>query len=297
MPAAEGIVMVLRPGPATVLALASLLVVVHSGGAGAQAIESCAHKSFRGYCAEWVVSTPPSRSSPVNAGRPASACRWVSIPEDLSRDSSVWTDFGLDRPPPGVVVAWQSWECSDGSPGYDFRWVVAASPEDLATLARGRLVGQLPQPVLETAPPLGTSSIVGVPVFVAVANWTGLVSASECAGGLCVTVTATPALMFEPGEPGSEPVACAGAGSEHVPGGPAPEVQASAPGACSWTYRMRTGAAGRPSVWPGEVSVTWTLAWSASSGASGSLPPVTRSAGLPRAVAEVQTVVAGGATP
>lgn len=289
--------MLLRARVVTAVALASVLVLVPSTPGSAQGVESCIERSSRGYCVQWEVSTPGTAVRTVNLGGPPPACSWVTIEEDLSEDPTIWFDFELDRPPDGVAIAWQSWECSDGSPGFDFRWVVTATPENLAALARGRLVGELPPPVVESSPPLGTSSIVGVPVFVAVANWTGVVSASECAGGLCVTVTATPSVRFDPGEPGSGSVACAGAGSRYVPGGPPPEVQASAPGACAWAYRLRTGAAGRPAAWPGQLAVTWTLGWTATSGASGSLPPVTRAAAVPRPVAEVQTVVAGGATP
>jgi hypothetical protein len=175
--------------------------------------------------------------------------------------------------------------------------VIAATPGTLASIARGRLVGELPQPVVESSPEAGTASIIGVPAFVAVVNWTGVVTETECAGGLCVTVTATPQLTFRPGEPGAQTVQCSGAGTRFTPSAGTPEAQASSPGACTWTYTTRTGANGRPSAWPGQASVSWSISWTATTGASGSLAAVTRSTDVPRPVAEVQTVIEGGATP
>lgn len=274
-----------------VLALCSM-----ARDAAASDVGVCVETDPYGFCIEWDVSTPPTSGRPGGGGGQP-ACQWLTIDEDLSVDPTIWFDFEIPRPPEGVEIVWQSFECSDGSPGFDFRWLVPATPANLASVAHGRLVGQLPQPLVESSPPVGTASIVTVPVFVRVENWTGVVSESECAGGLCVTVAATPSLRFDPAEPGSGSVACAGAGSRYEPGGGSPEAQASAPGACAHAYQFRTGAEGRPAVWPAQVSVTWTLTWEASSGASGSLPSVTRSTDVPRPVSEVQTVVVGGATP
>ena len=77
-------------------------------------------------------------------------------------------------------------------------------------------------------------AIVGVPVFVDVTNWTGVVAESECAGGMCVTVTATPSLTFIPGETRSSSVGCAGSGSRYDPDGGSAEAQASEDGACAY---------------------------------------------------------------
>jgi hypothetical protein len=43
--------------------------------------------------------------------------------------------------------------------------------------------------------------------------------------------------------------------------------------------------------------VTWSISWSASSGESASMPSVTRTTSLPRAVEEVQAPVVGGEVP
>jgi hypothetical protein len=107
---------------------------------------------------------------------------------------------------------------------------------------------------------------------------------------LCVTVAATPSMQFSPGEPDAPVMECAGPGVPFDPDGD-PFVQAAAPEACAYPYRLRTGVDGRPAVWPGAVTVVWELVWSSTSGAGGSLPAIEKPASVPRAVGEVQTVV------
>ncbi len=283
---------------ATVLGAVFLCPTSASAAPGDPGVRECVEVDSQGYCVEWEVPTPGNPTTGGGRGTTDQVvCYWVMIPDDLATDPTIWVDFGLARPPEGVQIVWQEWECSDGSVQFNFRWVPAATPGNLAALVRGQLLGTLPQPSVGSSPPVGTASIVGIPVFVEVTNWAGVVNESACAGGLCVTVTATPALTFTPGETGSSTVACAGSGSRYDPGGGPLEDQASAAGACAHAYRLRTGASGRPAAWDGSVSVTWTIAWTASTGATGSLPSVTRSTALPRAVEEVQTVVVGGTTP
>lgn len=281
-----------------VIGAAVALVVLAPTGAMAQDVSQCVEWSPRGYCIEWDIPTPGTPGTPGGSGGgPAPECYWVTIPEDLAEDPTIWGDFGLERPPEGVDIVWQSWECADGRVTFNYRWVVAATPGSLASIARGRLVGELPQPIVDTSPPAGTAAIVGVPVFVAVVNWTGVITETECAGGLCVTVTATPRLTFRPGEPGASEVQCSGSGTHFSPSAGSPGDQANAPGACAWRYSQRTGASGRPSTWAGQASVSWSISWTATSGASGTLAAVTRTTGIPRSVAEVQTVIEGGTTP
>lgn len=280
--------------------IAAAAVVAFPSVLSAQAAEpgECIRRDPQGYCLEWDVTTPGSPGTPGGSGGgPAPECYWVTIDDELPEDPTIFVDFGLEEPPDGVPILWQSWECSDGRATFNFRWVIAPTPGALAETIRGRLIGQLPQPVVESSPPAGTASIIGVPVFVAVVNWTGVMTQTECAGGLCVTVTATPQLTFRPGEPGAPMVQCSGSGTRFMPSAGTPEAQASSPGACTWTYTTRTGANGRPSAWPGQASVSWSIAWTATTGASGSLAAVTRSTDVPRPVAEVQTVIEGGATP
>jgi hypothetical protein len=225
------------------------------------------------------------------------ACYWVTADRDIGADDpTVFVDFGLQYPTDGVSVVWQSWECSDGSGTIQIRWIIPPGPGEVAEGVRGRIAGTLPEQVIASSPADGVAAIVGVPVFVQVTNWTGVVGAQECAG-FCVTVRAEPSLTFSPGETGASAIACSGSGTAYVQGGLPAETQAATAGACSHMYLLRSGVNGRPAEWPGSVSVTWTITWTATTGASGTLPPVTRSTALPRSVEEVQTVVQGGELP
>ncbi|MFN8026907.1 MAG: hypothetical protein U0W40_11300 [Acidimicrobiia bacterium] len=263
--------------------------------AGAASVGQCAVYSPTGFCVDWGTANPGTPSPHGPSGDPSQgvSCWWQDISGfDSSPDSLA--NFGLTAPPPGVQVVWQTLVCSDGTSRYEFRWIVPVTPANLAATAFGRLEGELPAPLVVSDPALGTASVVGVPVFVAVANWTDVVTESECAAGMCVTVQATPSLTFDPGEPGATPRACAGSGSRYAPGAGAPAAQAAVPGACAYAYLLRTAVGGRPDVWTGSVSVTWSIGWVASTGEMGVLPSVTRSTSTPRAVQEVQTVIVGG---
>ena len=251
-----------------------------------------------GFCIEW--GTPGNDGHAGHSGgggsNPGGAvvCYWVNNPP--IGDPTIYADYGLDYPAPGAAIQWQYYACSDGSLQDNYRWVYVVPPEGLAAEVRIRIEGRLAGPVVEASPPLGTASILKVPAFVAVANWTGVITDSACGGGLCATVTATPTLLFDPGESGSHKVACAGGGTRFNRS-IAASLQASAQGACAYSYKLRTGAAGRPNEWPGMVTVTWAISWTSTVGQSGVLPSVSRAVPLPRSVQEVQTVDVGGPTP
>lgn len=268
------------------------------------AVDQCAQVSARGYCVEWTVSSEGGGGSGGSGEgdggeRPSDepVCWWESVNIDVEDDPPFLNDYGLSAPPEGVAVTWQTLECSDGVIRDQYRWVQRGpTAAELAQAARGRLADVLPAPVVVASPPRDVAAIVGVPVFVALENWSGSVSESACAGGLCVTVTALPTLWFDPAEPGAAAVACSEGGTLHVEGAD-PFAEAAVAGACVHQYTMRTGVEGRPAAWLGAVWVEWSLGWSASDGQSGTLPMVVRSTDLPRAVDEVQTVVVGGESP
>lgn len=260
----------------------------------------CTRFDKNGFCIEWEITDPGQDGNDGNqggggGGGPAPSCWWATI-SDID-DPTIYADWGLDYPPPGVDIIWQEWRCAAGLPvGFAFRWIFPPTPGAIAVDVRARLSGRLPEPTVAASPVVGTASIVGVPVFVAVTNWTGVVSDSGCAGAVCVTVTATPTLRFSPGEPGTIAIACSGSGSRFDPAQP-PKTQAETVGACAHAYRQRTGVSDRPAAWPGVVAVSWVISWQANTGETGSLPSVTRSTALPRSVQEVQTVIVGGSTP
>lgn len=215
-------------------------------------------------------------------------------------------------PPPGAV--WKRLDCPEPLAGNYFderdgglpiRWFPpgggepAVVPSSVEVVAESLLVAaeaRMEAPRLGTDPPVGVSSVVGVPVFVEVTNWQGeIVEGPECVSGVCVSLRATPTLRFDPGD-GSPVVTCAPPGSRYVPGGPSLAEQAV--GACAHVYERRSGVEGRPGEWPGVVSVSWAVSWSSTVGGvpgpSGSFEPLVLSAALPRAVEEVSTVVVDG---
>jgi hypothetical protein len=219
---------------------------------------------------------------------------------ELPGDGGIGAGLPMDpgpRPTPDAVLVWE--QC-DGVFTGAIRWAVPGQPlpvrmsaRSLALRVQARLAGTLPTPEVTSSPPPGIAALVGFPSFVTVDNWVDTVTDRECDpnfADFCVGVVAQPTLSWAPGEPGAQLVVCDGPGTQFVPGGAPPDVQAEAPGACAHTFRSRTGVLGRPALWPGQVTVAWTLTYTSPTG-SGTLPSVTKTTDLPRAVDEVQTVV------
>jgi hypothetical protein len=174
--------------------------------------------------------------------------------------------------------------------GQAFLTIVVPTPEQVAIDIWARVRARLLDPSLVTSPATGRTAVVSVPTFVEVENWQGEISERDCVLGVCVTLTATPTLTFDPGEPGSSTVECAPPGTRYDPDGPPAAAQATVPGACAHAYRHRTGVHSRPDAWPGVVTVEWAVSWE-SGGASGSFDPVVLSADLPRRVDEITALV------
>lgn len=301
-------------GPATVALVAALVASpLALGGTGAGAARAAPAGTGPpctfDYCVGDEVPGPrppvpgrPAHPRPPTPGRgavgstpPAPVCRW-----------DIWTQavsaFPVIPDPPSGEAQLYLERC-DGELTGRVRWVEPGqpppaprlSPAELAEMVRVRLEGNLPRPVVTSSPRPGVAALIGFPTFVAVENWRGAVRDRECdpnsAPRLCVSVVATPRLEWAPGEPGAAIVACADAGTVFDPGGASPDEQAAVPGACAYAYRARTGVLGRPGTWPGEVTVRWELRWSSTAGGGGSLPEVTKTAAVPRAVDEVQTLI------
>jgi hypothetical protein len=165
------------------------------------------------------------------------------------------------------------------------------APEAVAADLYVEAQARMRAPEVVADPAVGTPSIITLPVFVQVTNWVDRFTIGpNCVQGVCVTLTAEPTLTFDPGEPASEPIVCDPPGTRFDPNGPDPAVQAGAPGACAYAYQARTGADERPDAWPGQVTVTWDVSWTAGV-ASGEFDPQVLSTAVPREVDEVQTVV------
>lgn len=282
--------------PSVIAALLLGAILLRSTPAQANEPTDCARFSALNFCVEWGTGTRghDGSSGGNNPSAEGVVCYWVTI--NYITDPTIYVDYGLDIEPPGSKIIWQEKRCSDGSGFFPIRWVFALTPGQTATDVRARLEGSLPQPTIAASPAIGTASIISVPVFVAVTNWTGIVTDAGCAGAVCVTVTATPTLYFSPGEPAASSIACAGSGSRFDAAKDL-KLQAATSGACAYSYRQRTGVSGRPAAWPGVVSVSWVISWRANTGETGTLPSVTRSTALPRSVQEIQTIIVGGSIP
>jgi len=288
-------------------AMVVVLAIVHTGGSAAAQTSDCPP------AADYCVGAGSGGTNPGGGGTGGGGgggggggsgdtgpvCSWtarVVIPGDGGIGAGLPMDPGPQPTPDAVLV----WEMCDGVFTGAIRWAVPGVPlpvrmsaRALALQAQARIAGNLPTPEVTSSPAPGIAALVGFPSFVTVENWVGTVTDRQCDPNFpdfCVGVVAQPTLSWTPGEPGASPVVCTGPGTRFVPGGAAPEVQAALPGACAYTYRSRTGVLGRPALWPGQVTVAWTLVYSSPTG-SGTLPSVTKSADLPRAVDEVQTVV------
>jgi hypothetical protein len=300
--------------------LATLAISLGGGGTAVSYPEPAAADQptcERTYCVEDEITIPgepgepaggdephPVSDAPARAGRGEPRCTWVRDPGNLPGSDAPGNFPDVGAPPTGD--AYMIFERCDGELTGRVQWAnpsepapagpapggaTPPAPAQLAAIVRVRLEGDLPRPVVTTSPALGDPAIVNHPTFLAVDNWTGTVTDQECAFVLCVTVTATPTLTWTPGEPDAPTITCAGGGTRYRPDGPPPHDQAAEPGACAYAFRFRTAAEGRPTEWPGTATVTWNLTWASTSGAGGTLPAITRTADVPRAVDEVQAIV------
>jgi hypothetical protein len=204
----------------------------------------------------------------------------------------------------GAPAGWAAYICDGGArdgqraafaPGDEPQ----VSPERLAEDLWVEVQATMKAPTVSADPPVGTASIVTLPVFVEVTNWQPEQRRENCEGGVCVEIVATPTLLFYPGEPDAPPIVCDAPGTRFDPAGAEPEVQAAAPGACAYVYSMRSAVDGRPEEWPAEVRVTWDVQWTSNvpgPEGSGSFDPMSLATAVPRRVNEVQTVVVEGST-
>jgi len=280
-----------------------------SGPAADGAPTECVKVDARGECIKTVpIIVPGAPGSTTTTERPArdvgdnpepiepaepSPCEWTTVSETAALRSM--------HPDAPLGAIWQVSGCGDVTTGASVRWLppgpAAPMPPPasaVASLVYATVKAQMQAPTVASDPPVGVAGVVNAPVFVGVTNWQPEIVDGQCVLGVCVTMTATPTLSFDPGD-GSDPIVCEAPGSRYVPGGAPIEVQAE--GACAHVYRMRTGAEGRPAEWPAVVSVQWTVSWTSNvAGAGGSFDPLTFSTSVPRAVDEVRAVVVDGSS-
>jgi hypothetical protein len=238
-------------------------------------------------------------------------CYWVPFAEPLQSDPSFRDQLHPGIPDDYVI---EYYACNGGMVGSITNSTRARPPDEpadsapaataipqavLGEWARARASEILEQPEPVVTPAEAGQSVVGMPTFVAIGNWQDEILFDDIRvcdpafPALCVGLTATLTMTFEPGEPGAPPLLCTPPGTyfDDDPAAPAPVTQAQPP-ACAYTYTRRTTAGTGP--WVAEVRVEWDVAWYSTNPlapASGALEPITRSATFLRTVDEVQGVV------
>jgi hypothetical protein len=178
-------------------------------------------------------------------------------------------------------------------PGQANQWYIVpeTEPDDLLPglleeLKSTRLPD--PEPSFLALDPTHDWAYVTVPVdFRAGGDSWRTVSVTAAIGPVWATVTAAPSrLTFDPGDPnGPGPVTCTGEA-------PIAGYDPTVPGECSYTYRNASST----STYDGyhfltTTSIDWSISWTSSTGAGGTLDPYSTSATAPLAVAEVQGLV------
>ena len=159
------------------------------------------------------------------------------------------------------------------------------TPQELADQAIADLEAQIVAPVLDTAPPAGALGLVGVPMWLWVANpapttW-GPITATASGGGITVTATATVEdATWQMGDGSSK--TCT------VPGTPYPVGVESPSPDCGHLY-TRTSAEQPGLAYPITATTHWVIEWSGG-GESGSAT-TERSATTSARVGEVQVII------
>jgi hypothetical protein len=170
------------------------------------------------------------------------------------------------------------------------------APEALAQLALARIVVPAPRPA--TAPAISADTLVGITTWLWVdpAQWRPL-TASAAAGGLEVTATVTPTLVtWDMGEGrGTEPIVCRGPGTPYRPDIRDKYQRTN----CGYVYQWASfdhPAQADPrdaddDRYHASATIAWSVSWSASNGASGTLADLSSTAPFALRVDEVQAVI------
>ena len=229
------------------------------------------------------VGTTPTTQPTSGGGSEPSApqrCQWIATPETQQINGILYRHHlrlcvdsdGLER------------ALSDS-------WFAEVSPRQLANSAWQQVVAKVPKPAFGSAPPshnaivkfdmwLWTDPAQFVPV-------TAQASVPTLAGRITATVTAEPIrLVFDPGEPDSEKIICAGPGQAWDP-----SFGDLADSACLYAYRHSSEITDTDT-FTATWSTVWRVTWTSSSGAGGTLDEAfVTTTQQPMIVKEVQTII------
>jgi hypothetical protein len=166
---------------------------------------------------------------------------------------------------------------------------VAAPQIDVMTIVR-QVYAEVPLalPVPHTSPPVDADQLVGFPVWMWVDDtvWRSF-DAHASVAGITVTVVAQPkSLRWNMGD--GTVISCAGPGTAWVEGSDGDQRSD-----CSHIYQY-VSAHEPDGRYHASVTVSWSVAWSASTGEGGALPDASRSASFDLNVVERQAVITYG---
>jgi hypothetical protein len=310
----------------TVALLGVLLgISAQSGFSAAAAPAACQQHDSLGICvveaetAEQPVTRPVETGSGSGDGRREAPCTldatgaaipcqegpswWVQslqcyarlMPEQPPKDSPIWGGRA-----DGAIYLCTYYTDSGAFPGTNgFSFWSATAPAGPAAVDPAALAERALRTLTIPAPttgryPAGTMRD-GRPFTVVNAYtwfWTDAESfraltARADAGGVWAQVTVTPtALRFAPGD-GADAVSCPGPGVAWQPGD---GVWAPSPAGCHYRYPHSSIRQPDEQV-TATYGISWSVTWTSSTGASGTLPDLTTSSNATFAVAEVQAVV------
>jgi hypothetical protein len=232
-----------------------------------------------------TVGRAEVRTAVATTGHESDPAYTDCVLEDLFLASFVtgfdrWTGTTTDTTTTSSV-AWQS--CTRVADSQQVGWLVGldltvAEVDPLTLLLeQARATIAIPLPDLATAPPVGGTQLVGLPIWF----WSNThfpTSVTATIPGLSATLTATPgALRVDLGDGTS--LTCADGGTRYDP---------------ARSHRDQQTTCARPYDRHGPFRVTatvvWTLTWVATNGAAGTLPPVTRTATVDLDVQQAQAV-------
>ena len=272
-----------RRGPAC-LALAGVLVVAGAGPAAANASADAwvsretdigASASTRDTVAGTVATKPRATAS-------AAACTYTPLNEEMSAiaDDLAARGWGTARGAgPGT---WLRKICPDGTG--TIVWGPTREVDPVVLARRALDQANIPVPVVQLNPPVGSKQVVNLPMWMWVENFAP-VAASASAGSVAVTVTARPIrVVWSMGT--GDTVTCEGGGVAYDASRPAEGQRTT----CSYTY-PHSSAASTSGQFAVRATATWRVTWTATGvRAGGDLGVVNRSTVTAVTVAEIQTL-------
>lgn len=232
------------------------------------------------------ASTDDSSGSQGGGGGSAPVCEWERLDPDHAARADLLAESGTGPPKGDGPGAWYRKICSHaGGSSAAVLWVPdRVDPRILAERAADRV--PIPDVALEMNPSPEQGAVVNVATWLWIdeASWRS-VSARASAGGVVVTVTASPSrVMWDMGN--GDRVTCEGPGSAYDASRPSAEQSTD----CSYAYR-KSSARAEGGAYTVTATVVWEVSWSVDGAAGGgSLGTAPRSQSIRLPVKEIQAV-------